>query len=132
MDAQRFVRRRRGLRARRGGAEREGDLIKCASCPRRFHEDCCEELRDAEKINEDYRLWLTTMPTPQFPTTVLQSSLKLTQEPPKGLKSNVVRAYIDLDVADFEGCQVPEEDLRDCGRSQKNKKQQSTIDDDDE
>ena len=32
----------------RGGAEREGDLIKCASCPRRFHEDCCEELRDAE------------------------------------------------------------------------------------
>jgi len=63
-----------------------------------------EELREAEGVSEDYRLWLTTMPTPSFPSTVLQSSLKLTQEPPKGLKANVGRSYIDLDVADFEGC----------------------------
>ena len=26
-----------------------------------------EELRDAENVSEDYRLWLTTMPTPAFP-----------------------------------------------------------------
>ena len=39
-----------------------------------------EQLRDsADKINEDFRLWLTTMPTPEFPVAVLQSSLKLTQ-----------------------------------------------------
>ena len=66
-----------------------------------------EELRDADGISEDYRLWLTTMPTPSFPVTVLQSSLKLTQEPPKGLKANLGRSYIDLDVNDLEGCMQP-------------------------
>jgi len=66
-----------------------------------------EELRAAEGISEDFRLWLTTMPSPQFPSTILQASLKLTQEPPKGLKANIGRAYIDLDVSDLEGCQQP-------------------------
>ena len=67
-----------------------------------------EELRDAtEGIADDFRLWLTTMPTPAFPATVLQSSLKLTQEPPKGLKANVGRSYIDLSVEELEGCAQP-------------------------
>ena len=66
-----------------------------------------EQLREAESVSEDYRLWLTTMPTPQFPSTVLQSSLKLTQEPPKGLKANLGRSYIDLDMDLFEGCKQP-------------------------
>ena len=47
------------------------------------------------------------MPTPEFPVAVLQSSLKLTQEPPKGLKANVGRAYTDMDRAMFEGCDKP-------------------------
>ena len=59
-----------------------------------------EELRDsADGVSDDFRLWLTTMPTPVFPVAVLQSSLKLTQEPPKGLKANMARSYIDLDEA---------------------------------
>ena len=66
-----------------------------------------EELRDADGISEDYRLWLTTMPTPAFPVTVLQSSLKITSEPPTGMKAKVGRAYIDMTVADLEGCQQP-------------------------
>ena len=67
-----------------------------------------EELRDAtEGISDDFRLWLTTMPTPAFPATVLQSSLKLTQEPPKGLKSNIGRAYIDFSSDLVEGCAQP-------------------------
>ena len=47
------------------------------------------------------------MPTPQFPSTVLQSSLKITQEPPKGMKANLGRSYIDLDVDVLEGCKQP-------------------------
>jgi dynein heavy chain, axonemal len=68
-----------------------------------------EQLRDASGIAEDFRMWLTTMPTPEFPSTILQNSLKLTQEPPKGLKANIGRSYIDMDVSTLEGCAQPTE-----------------------
>jgi len=66
-----------------------------------------ENLREDDAVNENFRLWLTTMPTPKFPVPVLQSSLKLTQEPPKGLKANVNRSYVDMNVTEFESCTKP-------------------------
>eukprot|EP00965_Chrysotila_dentata_P103920 3431703-Pleurochrysis_carterae.AAC.1 len=66
-----------------------------------------EEMRDSDGVHDSFRLWLTTMPTPKFPVAVLQSSLKLTQEPPKGLKANMARSYIDMDEAEFESCDKP-------------------------
>jgi len=66
-----------------------------------------ESLREDQLVHENFRLWLTTMPTPQFPVPVLQSSLKLTQEPPKGLKANVSRSYVDMDPTEFDSCEKP-------------------------
>jgi dynein heavy chain len=68
-----------------------------------------EQLRDASGIAEDFRMWLTTMPTPEFPSTILQNSLKLTQEPPKGLKANIGRSFIVMDESTLEGCAQPTE-----------------------
>lgn len=50
-----------------------------------------------------FRLYLSSMPTPKFPVSVLQNAVKVTNEPPKGLKANVKRAFIEMDEDFFEG-----------------------------
>ena len=53
-------------------------------------------------VHPDFRLWLSSMPTPDFPASVLQSGIKLACEPPQGVKANVARTYADMTEGLFE------------------------------
>lgn len=48
------------------------------------------------KASSDFRLILSSMSLPQFPMTLLQDAVKVTKDPPSGLKNNVVAALPDL------------------------------------
>ncbi|CAF0978027.1 unnamed protein product [Adineta ricciae] len=54
-----------------------------------------------EKVHPQFRLWLSSSPSPQFPISILQSGIKITTEPPKGIKSNMKRLYGLIDEQDF-------------------------------
>jgi dynein heavy chain, axonemal len=48
-----------------------------------------------------FRLWLSSSPHPKFPIAILQRGIKVTTEPPRGLKANLVRLYNLMDEDEF-------------------------------
>jgi len=57
-----------------------------------------------DKVNKDFRLWLTSMPTDKFPVAILQNGVKSTVEPSKGLKANLLRTYTTYDEDYLNSC----------------------------
>jgi len=53
---------------------------------------------DSVDTDESFRLWLTTDVTPDFPINLLQASLKITTEVPRGLKAGLKRSFDWLNI----------------------------------
>ncbi|KAG5320172.1 DYH10 protein, partial [Pseudoatta argentina] len=64
-------------------------------------------VENIEKPHPDFRLWLTTEPTPNFPIGILQQSLKVVTEPPSGLKLNLQNTYFSMRPQVLESCSHP-------------------------
>lgn len=56
------------------------------------------------EINENFRLFLTSMPADYFPVSILQNGIKLTTEPPRGIKANVKRSFNDMSQEYMDSC----------------------------
>ncbi|TMW61529.1 hypothetical protein Poli38472_012720 [Pythium oligandrum] len=66
-------------------------------------EKICEEITP-DRVHADFRLWLTSEPTRAFPSFILQNGVKMTNEPPKGMRANLKGTYLTIDESWVESC----------------------------
>jgi len=61
-----------------------------------FMNELEDMLQKTPEIDEDFRLWLSCEITENFPIGLLQMSLKVTLEPPAGLRAGLFRTYTTM------------------------------------
>uniref|UniRef100_A0A2K5CY30 Dynein axonemal heavy chain 8 n=1 Tax=Aotus nancymaae TaxID=37293 RepID=A0A2K5CY30_AOTNA len=68
-----------------------------------FMEELLETLITTEVSDDSFRVWITTEPHDRFPITLLQTSLKFTNEPPQGVRAGLKRTFagINQDLLDI-------------------------------
>ena len=66
-------------------------------------EKICEEFTE-DTLHPNFRLWLTSEPSPHFPAFVLQNGVKMTMEPAKGMRANLLGSLLQVEDDWFDSC----------------------------
>ena len=89
---------------------REGNWVFLANCHLMTSWlptlDKIVETFPSKQPHENFRLWLSSNPTSAFPIAILQRSIKMTTEPPKGLRANMLRLYNTITDESFNQCKA--------------------------
>lgn len=68
-------------------------------------ERLCQDL-SPDRVKDTFRLWLTSEPSPHFPSYILQNGIKMTNEPPR-VSSFPLENYREAKTPFFADGQVP-------------------------
>ena len=74
-----------------------------------FLDELLSTIKETKPVHNAFRVWITTEVHPHFPISLLQMSIKFTNEPPQGIKAGIKRSYtgsITQDTLDFNN--IPE------------------------
>ncbi|KAM3621055.1 uncharacterized protein V6R79_005381 [Siganus canaliculatus] len=84
-------------------------LANCHLCLSLLPElDVIVKQLQVEEPHPNFRLWLSSLPHPTFPVAILQAGIKMTTEPPKGVKANMKHLFQLATEAQVTRCSRPD------------------------